>query len=92
MRSLGVVDEVLDIDCIPNNDEKYISFSIRFELEKIWERNEDGEMQEKRIWHEIRFVDSFKFMATSLERLVGNLEKDQFVEMKKFLKKKVIFW
>ena len=88
VKSLGVVDEVLSIDCSPNNDEKYISFSIRFELEKVWERNEDGKMQERTIVHEIRFVDSFKFMGTSLERLVGNLQKDQFVEMKKFFGEK----
>ena len=30
------------------------------------------------ITREIRFIDSFKFISTSLERLANNLEKDQF--------------
>ena len=27
---------------------------------------------------EIRFIDSFKFMASSVDKLVGNVKKDQF--------------
>ena len=40
-------------------------------------------IEENVLTHEIRFVDSMKFMASSLERLVGNLEKDQLIEMKR---------
>ena len=34
VRALGLMDEVLSISCIPNNNEKYISFSLKFELKK----------------------------------------------------------
>ena len=70
IRNLGLEDGVLEVKCIPNNDEKYISFSIIVELERI-------KKDEKTIIikNEIRFVDSFKFMASSLEKLVGNLQK-----------------
>ena len=31
-----MMDEVLSIKCIPNNEEKYISFSLKFELKREW--------------------------------------------------------
>ena len=74
VRSLGLEDGVLKVKCIPNNEEKkYISFSIIIELKRIKLKNEFGETVEKVVKHEIRFVDSFKFMASSLEKLVENL-------------------
>ena len=33
--------------------------------------------------HEIRFIDSFKFMASSLEGLVGNLGLEKLIQTKK---------
>ena len=47
------------INCIPNNDEKYISFSKSLAVD------------DKKF--EIRFIDSFKFMASSLDALSKNL-------------------
>ena len=57
------------INCIPNNDEKYISFSKLLAVD------------DKKF--EIRFIDSFKFMASSLDALCKNLSKEQFREMNK---------
>ena len=88
VRNLGLEDGVLEVKCIPNNEGKYISFSVIIELERILLKNELGETVEKVVKHEIRFVDSFKFMASSLEKLVGNLEKEQLIEMRKFFCRK----
>ena len=60
------------IKCIPNTEEKYISFSLQITLRKFV----DFDGKEKEVKHEIRFVDSFKFMGFSLADLVANLEKD----------------
>ena len=67
------------IDCIPNNEEKYISFTKRIQVGSY--TNKKGET--KPLHHQIRFIDSFKFMATSLVRLVNNLSKDAFKNVKK---------
>ena len=75
VRAMGLVDEVLDLKCIPNNDEKYICFSFKFQLEK--DRK-----------HEIRFLDSFKFLKESLSELVGNLLLEDLKETSRFLGEK----
>ena len=67
-----------NIKCIPNNEEKYISFSKEI---VVGEYEKDGKKHE--IKHEIRFLDSFKFMASSLESLVGNLELEKLIQTKK---------
>jgi len=52
------------IDCVPNIEEKYISFS-----KSIYE-DENGK---KKFKYKIRFIDSFKFMSTSLDKLANIL-------------------
>ena len=68
------------IDCIPNNEEKYISFSKNILVDKF--KNKKGE--EKEVIREIRFIDSLKFMATSLDSLVNNLPKESFKNLTEF--------
>ena len=68
-----------NIKCIPKNEEKYISFSKDIIVGEY--ENKKGE--KVKIKHEIRFLDSFKFMASSLESLVGNLGLDKLIETRK---------
>ena len=43
-----------------------------------------NEEETKPLHHQIRFIDSFKFMATSLDKLVNNLTKDDFNNVKRY--------
>ena len=60
-----------DIGVIAKNVENYISFSIKVEIDKHIDKN--GEEAYKEI--ELRFIDSFKFMSSSLDSLSGNLAR-----------------
>ncbi|PFX12774.1 putative uncharacterized transposon-derived protein F54H12.3 [Stylophora pistillata] len=70
VRNLGVSEG--DIDCIPNNEEKYISFTKHIVVDKFFNKEKEKDVEVKR---ELRFIDSFKFMASSLDKLVNNLAK-----------------
>ena len=78
IKNLGFSED--DIDCIPNNEEKYISFTKKIEVGTYTERK--GETKPK--YHKIRFIDSFKFMAASLDSLVNNLPENGFNNLKKY--------
>ena len=56
---------------ITKNKEDYISFSIKVEVDKYINKN--GIEKSKEI--ELRFLDSFKFMSSSLDSLVNNLAR-----------------
>ena len=84
IKNLGKTEG--DIRCIPNNEEKYISFTKKIVIGYYI----DKEGKEHEIKHDIRFVDSFKFMASSLDALVKNLERDKKIETKKSLLKEKI--
>ena len=56
------------VGVITKNKEDYISFSISVEIDKYIK---NGEERSKEI--ELRFIDSFKFMSSSLDSLVNNL-------------------
>ena len=69
-----------NIDCIPNNEERYISFTKNIEVGSYM--NSEGETKPK--YHKIRFIDSFKFMDVSLEKLVNNLSEEAFTNLKRY--------
>ena len=58
-----------DTNGITKNKEDYISFSIKILVDKYIDKK--GEEKEKLI--ELRFIDSFKFMFSSLDSLTKNL-------------------
>ena len=80
IKNLGFTDG--NIDCIPNNEEKYISFTKNTVTGSY--TNKEG--KDKPIKHKIRFIDSFKFMSTSLESLVNNLPDDAFNILERYYK------
>ena len=68
-----------DIDCIPNNEEKYISLSKTIKTGEY--KNKRGETKNK--YFKIVFKDSLKFLNSSIEALVKNLPKDGFKNLEK---------
>ena len=79
IRNLGVSEG--NINCIPKNEEKYISFTKEVIVDSYTDLT-DG--KEKDVKHQLRFIDSFKFMASSLDKLTGNLSKDCFANTSKY--------
>ena len=75
-----------DINCIPNNEEKYISFSKKIQASSY--TTKEGEI--KPLYHQLRFIDSYKFMPTSLSSLVNNLPKDAFKSVKEEYGEKIL--
>ena len=60
------------LNCIPNNEEKYISFSKEIKVGEFI--GKDGKTHE--VKRELRFIDSFRFMGRSLKDLTDDLVKD----------------
>ena len=58
-----------DMGVIAKNKEDYISFSIKVSVDKYIDKNSE----EKDKLTELRFIDSFKFMSSSLDSLTKNL-------------------
>ena len=71
IRELAKVEGKLD--CIPNTEEKYITFSKHIEV---------GSYNGNPVTFEIRFLDSYKFLQSSLAGLVSNLTEEDFKNIK----------
>ena len=71
-----------DFTCIPSTEEKYISFSKKVKVDEY--QNKDGKTISLNF--ELRFIDSFKFLQTSLANLVANLQPDDFANTKVIFK------
>ena len=67
IRELG--GHTSDMEVITKNKEDYIGFSIKVPVDSYIDK--DGEEKDKLI--ELRFIDSFKFMSSSLNSLTKNL-------------------
>ena len=57
-----------NFECLGENTEKYITFSV-----PIKKRIENKDTE---ITYKIKFIDSFRFMATSLSKLLHKLTED----------------
>ena len=55
-----------ELNCIGKNMEKYITFSVPIKKE-----GDNG----KKVSYKLRFIDSFRFMSTSLSELADNMSR-----------------
>ena len=78
IKRLGITEG--KIECIPNNQENYISISKTIKTGTY--KNKKGEVKDK--FFKIIFKDSLKFMSSSIEALVKNLPKDAFKNVDKY--------
>ena len=70
-KELGKRFNKNDIGVIAENKERYISFNVKINVKLAGVRDKDGKEVHKNI--KLRFIDSFRFMATSLDKLTSNL-------------------
>ena len=75
-----------ELNCIPSTEEKYISFSKKIKVDEYKSRRTGETLS---LYFEIRFIDSFKFLQTSLTNLVENLQPDDFHNTKEIFRKNV---
>ena len=66
IKTLG--NSECDISCIANNEENYIYFTKQVIVDKFV--NLEG--KEVNVKRELRFIDSLRFMAASLDKLSNN--------------------
>jgi alkyl hydroperoxide reductase subunit AhpC len=72
-----------NVSCIPNNEEKYISFSKNIQVGEYTDKKTN---KIKPVMYEIRFLDSIAFMNTSIESLANNLKDGCNNEVEKLRK------
>ena len=60
-----------ELNCIGDNMEKYITFSVPIQKECNNDNNNNNN-NNKTITYTLKFIDRFRFMSTSLSELVDN--------------------
>ena len=73
IKQLAKVDA--DLTSIPTTEEKYISFSKFIAVDQYHSKQYEQVLFKN---FEMRFIDSFKFLQTSLSNLVSNLQPTDF--------------
>ena len=54
-----------EFECLGENTEKYITFSVPIKKE-VTNKDKDGNYKATQISYTIKFIDSFRFMSSSL--------------------------
>ena len=70
-----------EITCLPNNEEKYISFSKKIKEGEY----KDKKGNKKNVIREIRFIVNYRFISDSLDILSKNLKKVQCKILENFI-------
>ena len=89
IKELGKRFNKNDIGVFAENKERYIRFSVKINVKLAGVRNEDGTEVCKNV--QLRFIDSCRFMASSLDKLASNLNEDQCKDLRKFYKEDEVF-
>ena len=72
IKELGKRFDKNDVEVIAENKEKYISFNVKINVKLAGVKDKDGKEVYKNI--QLRFKDSIRFMASSLDKLASNLD------------------
>ena len=64
----------VEFECLGENAEKYITFSVPIK-EEITKIDKNGNDKITKISYKIKFINSYRFMSTSLSNLVSNLSE-----------------
>ena len=64
-----------EFECLGENTEKYITFSVPIKKETT-KKDKNGNDKITKISYKIKFIDSYRFMSTSLSSLVNNLSEE----------------
>ena len=62
-----------NIECLAKHKEDYISFTKRVKVDEYVVKEKNGNFKYNPVYFNLRFLDSFKFMASSLDSLSKNL-------------------
>ena len=89
IKELGKMFNENGIRVIAENKKKYISFNVKINVKLAGVSNEDRKEIRKNI--KLRFIDSCRFMASSLDKLASNLDDDQCKHLRKFYKEEDVF-
>ena len=77
-----------EFECLGENTEKHITFSVPIKKE-ITKKDEDGNDKTTKISYKIKFIDSYRFMSTSLSNLVkilsDRVHSDKCTDCKSYL-------
>ena len=82
IRELGKKFNKDDIGVIAEIKEKYISFNVSIPVKIAGVTDKNGKAVIKKV--KLRFIDSCRFMASSLDKLAGNLDDDQCKNLRQF--------
>ena len=81
IKELGKRFSKNDIGVIAENKEKYISFNAKINVKSARVRDKDGKKVHKNI--KLRFIHSFRFVASCLDKLASNLRGTREIQCDK---------
>ena len=89
IKELGRRFNKNDIGVIAENKEKYISFNVKINVKLARVKYKNGTEVCKNI--QLRFIDSYRFMALGLEKVAANLDDGQCKNLWEFYRKEEAF-